>query len=310
MSIVLNVSQSILGQPWRWRMLEADARDPGFAPDDLVTQLLLARGCPRDGLGAHRMPSIRAFMPDPSIFRDMDRAAERLADAVQAGEHVAIFGDYDVDGATSAALMILLLRDLGLEARPYIPDRLMEGYGPSGEALVRLKGEGASLIVTVDCGAQAFEALEMARVAGVDVIVVDHHKCAAALPHAYALVNPNRLDEVEGAEHGHLAAVGVAFLVGAALIRVLRSRGHFEGRAEPRLLHLLDIVALGTVADVASLKGLNRAFVAQGLKVMAARRNIGLNALISAARLTRAPTATDLGFALGPRINAGGRVGK
>jgi single-stranded-DNA-specific exonuclease len=150
----------------------------------------------------------------------------------------------------------------------------------------------------------------MARVAGVDVIVVDHHKCAAALPHAYALVNPNRLDEVEGAEHGHLAAVGVAFLLGAALIRVLRTRGHFEGRAEPRLLDLLDIVALGTVADVASLKGLNRAFVSQGLKVMAARRNIGLNALISAARLTRAPTATDLGFALGPRINAGGRVGK
>ena len=310
MNPVLNVSRSILGQPWRWRMLEADARDPGFAPDDLVTQLLLARGCPREALDAHKAPSIRGFMPDPSIFRDMDRAAARLADAVQTGEQVTIFGDYDVDGATSAALMILLLRDLGLEARAYIPDRLMEGYGPSGEALVRLKEEGASLIVTVDCGAQAFEALEMARVAGVDVIVVDHHKCAAALPHAHALVNPNRLDETEGAEHGHLAAVGVAFLLGAALIRLLRSRGWFDGRAEPRLLDLLDIVALGTVADVAQLKGLNRAFVSQGLKVMAQRRNIGLNALISASRLTRAPTATDLGFALGPRINAGGRVGK
>jgi single-stranded-DNA-specific exonuclease len=307
---VLNITRSILGQPWRWRMLEADARDPGYAPDDLVTQLLLARGCPRDALDAHKAPSIRGFMPDPSIFRDMDRAAERLADAVKVGEKVTIFGDYDVDGATSAALMILLLRDLGLEARAYIPDRLMEGYGPSGEALVRLKEEGASLIVTVDCGAQAFEALEMARIAGVDVIVVDHHKCAAALPHAHALVNPNRLDEVEGAEFGHLAAVGVAFLLGAALIRLLRTRGFFEGRAEPRLLDLLDIVALGTVADVAQLKGLNRAFVAQGLKVMAQRRNIGLNALISASRLTRAPTSTDLGFALGPRINAGGRVGK
>lgn len=310
MSPVLNVSCSILGQPWRWRMLEADARDPGFAPDDLVTQLLLARGCPREALDAHKAPSIRGFMPDPSIFRDMDRAAARLADAIQAGEQVTIFGDYDVDGATSAALMILLLRDLGLEARAYIPDRLMEGYGPSGTALVRLKEEGASLIVTVDCGAQAFEALEMARVAGVDVIVVDHHKCAAALPHAHALVNPNRLDETEGAEHGHLAAVGVAFLLGAALIRLLRARGWFDGRAEPRLLDLLDIVALGTVADVAQLRGLNRAFVSQGLKVMAQRRNIGLNALISASRLTRAPTATDLGFALGPRINAGGRVGK
>ena len=310
MNTVLNITRSILGQPWRWRMLEADARDPGYAPDDLVTQLLLARGCPRDALDAHKAPSIRGFMPDPSIFRDMDRAAERLADAVKAGEKVTIFGDYDVDGATSAALMILLLRDLGLEARAYIPDRLMEGYGPSGEALVRLKEEGASLIVTVDCGAQAFEALEMARVADVDVIVVDHHKCAAALPHAHALVNPNRLDEAEGAEFGHLAAVGVAFLLGAALVRLLRTRGFFEGRPEPRLLDLLDIVALGTVADVAQLKGLNRAFVAQGLKVMAQRRNIGLNALISASRLTRAPTSTDLGFALGPRINAGGRVGK
>jgi len=309
-SAVLNISHSILGQPWRWRMLEADARDPGFAPDDLVTQLLLSRGCPRDELDAHKLPSIRGFMPNPSIFQDMDRAAERLADAVQGGEQVTVFGDYDVDGATSAALMILVLRDLGLEARAYIPDRLMEGYGPSGEALVRLKEEGASLIVTVDCGAQAFEALEMARVAGVDVIVVDHHKCAAALPHAFALVNPNRLDETEGAAHGHLAAVGVAFLLGAALVRLLRTRGWFETREEPRLLDLLDIVALGTVADVAQLKGLNRAFVSQGLKVMAQRRNIGLNALISASRLTRAPTATDLGFALGPRINAGGRVGK
>ena len=310
MNTVLNITHSILGQPWRWRMLETDARDPGFAPDDLVTQLLLARGCPRDALAAHKAPSIRAFMPDPSIFRDMDRAADRLANAVQAGEQIAVFGDYDVDGGTSAALMILLLRDLGLEARSYIPDRLMEGYGPSGPALVRLKDEGASLIITVDCGAQAFEALEMARVAGVDVVVVDHHKCASALPHALALVNPNRLDETEGAAHGHLAAVGVAFLLGAALIRALRTRGFFADRPEPKLLDLLDLVALGTVADVASLKGLNRAFVAQGLKVMAKRGNIGIDALLTASRLTRAPTSTDLGFALGPRINAGGRVGK
>ena len=310
MNTVLNITQSILGQPWRWRALSADARDPDYSPDDLVTQLLMARGCPRDALEAHRLPSIRGFMPDPSIFRDMDRAAERLAAAVLVQEQVTIFGDYDVDGATSAALMILLLRQLGLAASAYIPDRLMEGYGPSGEALVKIATGGASLIVTVDCGAQAFEALEMAREAGVDVIVVDHHKCATTLPLAYAVVNPNRLDEGEGAAHGHLAAVGVAFLLGAALIRTLRARGFFTSRAEPKLLDLLDIVALGTVADVAALRGLNRAFVAQGLKVMAARRNIGLNALLEASRLTRAPTATDLGFALGPRINAGGRVGK
>lgn len=310
MSAVLDIHHSILGQPWRWRALAADARDPGFAPDDLVTQLLLARGCPREALEAHRVPSIRTFMPDPSIFRDMDRAADRLADAVIAGEKVTIFGDYDVDGATSAALMIRVLRDLGLDPAAYIPDRLMEGYGPSGEALVRIAAGGSSLIVTVDCGAQAFDALAAARDAGVDVVVVDHHKCAAALPHAHALVNPNRLDESEGAAHGHLAAVGVAFLLAAALVRTLRARGFFAGRPEPRLLDLLDMVALGTVADVAQLKGLNRAFVAQGLKVMGQRRNIGLNALIEASRLSRAPTASDLGFALGPRINAGGRVGK
>jgi single-stranded-DNA-specific exonuclease len=309
MSPVLGVTESILGQPWHWRALAADGRD-GFGTDDLVTQLLLARGAPRDDLDRHRTPSIRAFMPDPSVFRDMDRAATRLADAVEAHESIAVFGDYDVDGATSAALLILILRDLGVEARPYIPDRLLEGYGPSGAALKRLAAEGASLIVTVDCGAQAFDALAAAHAHPVDVVVVDHHKCAAALPLAHALVNPNRLDEGEGAEHGHLAAVGVCFLLAAALIRTLRARGFFATRAEPRLIDHLDIVALGTVADVAQLRGLNRAFVAQGLKVMAQRRNIGLAALIEASRLTRAPTCSDLGFALGPRINAGGRVGR
>ncbi|MFM7028097.1 MAG: single-stranded-DNA-specific exonuclease RecJ [Chakrabartia sp.] len=303
MSLPHVFERSITGQAWRWR-------GAGGTADDLVTQLLLARGCPFEELEAYRTPSIRAFMPDPSGFQDMDRAAERLADAVEAQEAVTIFGDYDVDGATSAALLIRLLRDLGLSAGYYIPDRLLEGYGPSGDALVRLRQEGASLVVTVDCGAQAFEALDMARAAGLDVIVVDHHKCASDLPAALALVNPNRLDEGAGAAHGHLAAVGVAWLLAAALVRTLRQRGYFAARPEPKLLDLLDIVALGTVADVAQLKGLNRAFVAQGLKVMAGGRNIGLNALAAAARLTRAPACSDLGFALGPRINAGGRVGK
>ncbi len=309
------VTRSILGQPWRWRGLANDDSgalegDRGFRPDSLVDQLLMARGCTRDALESHRTPTIRAFMPDPSIFRDMDKAAERLAHAVEHQEPVTIFGDYDVDGATSAALLVRLLRDLGLRAGTYIPDRLLEGYGPSADALVRLAEAGASLVVTVDCGAMAYEALQAAKDAGLDVVVVDHHKCATSLPVAHALVNPNRLDEGEGAAHGHLAAVGVAFLLGAALIRTLRARGWFASRPEPKLLELLDIVALGTVADVAQLKGLNRAFVAQGLKVMAGRRNIGLAALIEAARLTRNPTCTDLGFALGPRINAGGRVGR
>lgn len=306
----LNINRSITGQSWRWRGVSADGRDGGMEAGDLVTQLLLARGCGPDQLAAYRDPTIRAFMPNPSIFRDMDVAAERLADAILRQERVTIFGDYDVDGATSAALLIRLLRSLGLEAGYYIPDRLMEGYGPSGEALVKLAESGSSLIVTVDCGAQAFEALAMAKAVGVDVVVVDHHKCATTLPEAFALVNPNRLDEDEGAAHGHLAAVGVAWLLGAALLRVLRARGYFADRSEPNLLELLDIVALGTVADVAQLRGLNRAFVAQGLKVMAGRRNTGLNALIAASRLSRSPLCSDLGFALGPRINAGGRVGK
>jgi single-stranded-DNA-specific exonuclease len=299
----LSVTASISGQSWRWR----NGAGPG---DDLIAGLLLARGCPPDEIDAHRAPTLRGFMPDPSIFRDMDLAAVRLADAVARGEAVTVFGDYDVDGATSAALLIRLLRGLGLSPAAYIPDRLMEGYGPSGEALVKIAESGASLIVTVDCGAQAFEALRQAREAGVDVIVVDHHQCTAELPLALAMVNPNRLDEGEGAAHGHLAAVGVAFLLGAALLRELRVRGFFASRPEPKLLDLLDLVALGTVADVAALRGLNRAFVAQGLKVMAAGRNIGLEALLAAARLKRAPQCSDLGFALGPRINAGGRVGK
>ncbi|MBV9882850.1 MAG: single-stranded-DNA-specific exonuclease RecJ [Sphingomonadaceae bacterium] len=310
-TLVCGVSRSILGQPWCWRAGSAEAGDNGFQPDDLVDQLLMARGVARDDLARHRAPTLRGFMPDPSVFRDMDKAAGRLADAVAAGEAITIFGDYDVDGATSAALLIRLLRQLGLDPQAYIPDRLMEGYGPSGAALVRIAEGGTRLIVTVDCGAQAFEALAQAKAAGIEVIVVDHHKCASRLPEGFAIVNPNRLDESEdGAAHGHLAAVGMAFLLGAGLLRTLRGRGFFAGRAEPKLIELLDLVALGTVADVAQLRGLNRAFVTQGLKVMAARRNIGLAALADAARLHRAPECRDLGFALGPRINAGGRVGK
>jgi single-stranded-DNA-specific exonuclease len=279
--------------------------------DDIVRQLLLSRGVAAEDIERHRQPTLRNFLPDPSLFRDMDVAADRIAQAVLAGETITIYGDYDVDGATSSALLIRLLRDLGVEAGYYIPDRLLEGYGPSGEALVRLGQSGSSLIVTVDCGAMAHEALAMAHDAGIDVIVVDHHKCSAELPKTVALVNPNRLDEEDdAAAHGHLAAVGVAFLLGIALVRTLRQRGFFAGRQEPDLLALLDVVALGTVADVAALHGLNRAFVAQGLKVMARRDNIGMSALIDASRLKRSPACSDLGFALGPRINAGGRVGE
>lgn len=307
MSFALGVERSARGQPWRWRR----TGEAGLAMDALVDELLLARGVPRDDLERHRKPTIRDFLPDPSAFKDMDKGSERLAEAVQGGETIAIFGDYDVDGATSAALLVLLLRRLGVEPMIYIPDRLMEGYGPSGSALVKLKEGGASLAVTVDCGAQAFEALQQAKDAGLDVIVVDHHQCVTLLPVAFALINPNRLDEGDiGAAHGHLAAVGMAFLLGVALVRELRGRGFFEEREEPKLVDLLDLVALGTVADVARLHTLNRAFVTQGLKVMAGRQNIGMCALAEAARLVKPPSCRDLGFALGPRINAGGRVGK
>ncbi len=308
MNAALNVERSVSGQPWRWRR----SGEPGLTPDALVDELLLARGVEREDLARHRSPTIRDFLPDPSCFQDMDKGAKRLADAVETGESIAIFGDYDVDGATSAALLVLLLRRLGADPMVYIPDRLMEGYGPSGKALCELKDKGASIAICVDCGAQAFEALEEAKAAELEVIVVDHHQCASLLPVAFAMINPNRLDESDlGAAHGHLAAVGMAFLLGVALLRELRTRGRFVGdNPEPKIIDLLDLVALGTVADVARLKSLNRAFVTQGLKIMAARQNIGLSALADAGRLVKPPSCRDLGFVLGPRINAGGRVGK
>lgn len=279
--------------------------------EDILTQLLLTRGVLPDDVARHAKPTLREFLPDPSQFKDMEAAAERITQAIMGREKITVYGDYDVDGATSAALLIELLRDLGAEAEYYIPDRLLEGYGPSGEALVRLGEAGSSLIVTVDCGAMAHEALKQAHEEGVDVIVVDHHKCSPELPLTAALVNPNRLDEnAIAAAHGHLAAVGVAFLLAIAIVRMMRERDFFKDRTEPDLMALLDLVALGTVADVAALHGLNRAFVAQGLKVMARRERIGMAALIDASRLKRAPQCSDLGFALGPRINAGGRVGE
>lgn len=314
LSPVLGVTQSLSDKSWEWRggNMELDpSLDPRGLNQDITAQLLMTRGVAPDDIERHANPTMREFLPDPSAFKDMDQAAARIADAVISREAVTIYGDYDVDGATSAALLVEVLRGLGHDASYYIPDRLLEGYGPSGEALVKLAEEGSSLIVTVDCGAMAHEALTMAREAGVDVIVVDHHKCSPDLPPTAALVNPNRLDESDlGAAHGHLAAVGVAFLLAIALVRTLRARDYFENRKEPDLMALLDLVALGTVADVAALHGLNRAFVAQGLKILARRARIGMAALMDASRLNRAPIASDLGFALGPRINAGGRIGE
>ena len=307
---VLGVEASLLGR--RWTLRHADERtarmlSQRFELPDVLGRVLAGRGLEAETVPAFLEPSLRDSLPDPSHLLDMDLAAERLAGAVMQDEAVAIFGDYDVDGATSTALMLRYLRAVGGRAGFHIPDRIDEGYGPNAAALERLAGQGASVIVTVDCGTAAFEPLEAARRAGVDVIVVDHHVAEPQLPPALAVVNPNRLDETSPL--GHLAAAGLVFVLLVAVNRALRHAGWFKTRPEPDLLSFLDLVALGTVCDVVPLKGLNRAFVTQGLKVMAKRRNAGLAALADVAGLDEAPRAYHLGFVLGPRVNAGGRVG-
>ncbi len=311
---VFDVRQSVTGLAWRWRLADparALHLAQAYGLEESVARVLAARAPDLERADTLLQPTIRDWMPDPSIFKDMECAACHLVDAIQAGRNIVVFGDYDVDGATSAALLLRFIGQVGGVASAYIPDRLLEGYGPSGAALENLARAGAELVITVDCGTQAFEALERAQAAGLPVIVVDHHKAGWALPPALAVVNPNRLDEdPQAAAHGHLAAVGMAFLLAVAANRLLRQRGHYAARQEPNLLELLDLVALGTVADVAPLRGLNRAFVTQGLKLMARRGNTGLSALIDVSTPDRAPRAGDLGFHLGPRINAGGRVGQ
>lgn len=306
---MLPVAQSILGQPWRWRGTGPGLPGAGRAAgiSDLVADLFSTRGGATADYARLAEPRLRDWLPDPHILIDMQAAADRLSHAVRAGEAITVFGDYDVDGATSAALLIRFLRAAGADPQAYIPDRLLEGYGPSADAMRTIAARGARLVVTVDCGAQGFDALAAARAAGLDVVVIDHHQCATELPACQALVNPNRLDQIAG--HGHLAAVGVTFLLAVATARALRVTGHWTQRPEPQLLDLLDLVALGTVADVVPLTGLNRAFVAQGLKIFARRGNAGLAALADVAGLTARPVARDLGFALGPRVNAGGRIG-
>lgn len=312
-SYVYGVERSVLGLPWRWRadMAAGAAIAQAHGLPEAVGLVLAGRGAEVESVGRLIKPTLRDWLPDPSVLQDMDRAAERLADAVRRQEPVVIFGDYDVDGATSTALLIRLLRAVGGVASYYIPDRIAEGYGPNTAAMTALAQAGAKVVVTVDCGTQSFEPLAAAKAAGLDVVVVDHHKAGWALPEAFAIVNPNRLDDDAGKEYGHLAAVGVAFLLAVAVNRVLRLSGWYaNGRPEPDLLSMLDLVALGTVADVMALTGLNRVFVAQGLRVMARRDNLGLATLCDVSKMDRAPTCSDLGFQLGPRINAGGRVGR
>ena len=272
---------------------------------DMVGRLLAGRGIGIDRAADFLDPTLRALMPDPDVLADMPTASARLADAVQTGETVAVFGDYDVDGASSGALMAGYLRDLGCNVLSSVPDRLSEGYGPNAPALRSLAAQGATLIVCVDCGTAAGEAL--AAVKGIaDVVVLDHHKAEGLPPDVVATVNPNRLDCTSGL--GMLCAAAIAFLAAVATTRVLRRRGHFGAGHEPDMMALLDLVALATVCDVMPLTGLNRAFVTQGLKVMARRERVGINALLDVAAVKDRPSAMTLGFALGPRINAAGRI--
>ncbi|MEO5336498.1 MAG: single-stranded-DNA-specific exonuclease RecJ [Magnetospirillum sp. WYHS-4] len=311
MDTVLGVESSLTGR--RWLRRDGDERialalSQRLDVPEIVGRVLAGRGVGLDEAEVFLNPTLKALLPDPHRFKDMKAACDRLAAAVTGGERILLFGDYDVDGATSAALLSRFLTAVGGKVRVYVPDRLKEGYGPNAPALLRLKDEGASLAVTVDCGTGAHEALAAAAAAGLDCIVVDHHEAEARLPVALAVVNPNRLDE--SGYCGELAAVGVAFLVAVGLNRRLREAGWYKRREEPNLLQWLDLVALGTVCDVVPLKGLNRAFVAQGLKVMAGRGNPGLKALADVAGVAEAPGTYHAGFLLGPRINAGGRVGQ
>jgi single-stranded-DNA-specific exonuclease len=310
----LGVEHSATGRAWRDRLDERGAaRALAIAQrhevPELLARILAGRNIDVDGVDAFLDPAIKRAMPDPHVLAGMREAAGRIADAVARGETVAIFGDYDVDGATSAALLARFLRHAGLEPLIHIPDRLFEGYGPNVEAVRALAARGATLLVTVDCGTTSIEPLAEARALNVDVIVVDHHQADEALPPAFAIVNPNRRDDLSGL--GHLAAVGLTFMTVVAVNRELRARGLWnEGRPEPDLLALLDDVALGTVADVVPLVGLNRAFVAKGLIALRRRERVGHRSLMDVARLSGPPEAWHLGFLLGPRINAGGRIGR
>jgi single-stranded-DNA-specific exonuclease len=312
----LGVDKSVTGRRWVGRDAYDDraamALSQRLGVPEAVGRIMAMRDIDPDKAEAFLNPTLKSALPDPSIFRDMDSAAERIADAVEQREAIVVFGDYDVDGATSSAVLLRFLGAVGGQASSYIPDRLKEGYGPNTDAMVAIQKNGADLVVTVDCGTTSFEPLQAATTAGLDVIVVDHHEAEAQLPSAIAVVNPKRLDEADN-PYSHLAAVGITFLLTVAINRVLRTRGWFASdtdKKEPDLLSLLDLVALGTVCDVVPLTGLNRAFVHQGLKVMATRGNTGINALADVAGVDETPGTYHAGFILGPRVNAGGRVGE
>jgi single-stranded-DNA-specific exonuclease len=313
-SFFLGVERSVTGRAWRDRL---DPRGQTRAMTiaqrhglpELLARVLAGRGVEPDEVEAYLDPSVRRLMPDPHVLVAMEAASARIADAVTRGETVAIFGDYDVDGATASALLARHLRQCGLDPIVHIPDRIFEGYGPNVDAVRSFAERGVRLLVTVDCGTTSIEPLTEAKKLGLDTVVIDHHQADEELPPALAIVNPNRADDLSGL--GQLAAVGLVFLTLVAVNRQLRQRGFWTAaRPEPDLLSLLHLVALGTVADVVPLTGLNRAFVSKGLIALRRREDIGTTALMDAARLTGPPEPWHLGFLLGPRINAGGRIGR
>ncbi len=308
-SAFLGVEKSLLGRQWVARPYDerqALAIAQRFQLPDVLARGLSARGLTVETAESFLDPRLRDLMPNPSLLKDMDKAVDRFIVALKAKEKIAVFGDYDVDGATSSALLIRYTRALGHDLRLYIPDRQTEGYGPNPKAMQTLAKEGIGLTVTVDCGVTSYDALEAAKEAGMDVIVIDHHAAEPNLPPAVAVVNPNRIDDQMMDELGTLAAVGVTYLFLVAVNRALKE----QGIKTPNLLSLLDLVALGTVCDVVKLTGLNRAYVAQGLKVMQARQNVGIAALAQTARASREMDSFTAGFVLGPRVNAGGRIGE
>ncbi|MGC6511574.1 MAG: single-stranded-DNA-specific exonuclease RecJ [Parvibaculales bacterium] len=308
--VVLGVEKSAAARKWVMRQTDerlSMAIAQRYGLPEAVARLVASRHVPLEEVPGYLEPKLSSLMPDPYVLKDMEKAAQRLCQALQAEETVAVFGDYDVDGATSSALLVNYFQALGKNLRVYIPDRMREGYGPNVSAFETLHQEGVQLIITVDCGTMAHEALDAAENLGMEVIVADHHQTGTEMPNCFALVNPKRPDDESGLDY--LAAVGVTFMLVVALNRRLREIGYFRDCQEPDLLNFLDVVALGTVCDVVPLTGVNRAFVTQGLKIMSGRRNIGLRALADMAKLEGTPMAFDCGFKLGPRINAGGRVG-
>ena len=306
--LFLDVRRSAGGLAWTHRLSErqdmaalAIAQNHGVP--DIVARVLAGRGVSAPEAARFLDPTVRDLLPDPASLTDMDKAAARLAGAVERRERMAIFGDYDVDGAASSALLKRFLDHFGVPNEIYIPDRIFEGYGPNPDAMRELVSRGAGLIVTVDCGTNSAAAIDAARQAGADVVVLDHHQVAGALPDAVAVVNPNRQDDLSG--QGHLCAAGVVFLALVRTAALLRARGI----APPDLLGLLDLVALATVCDVVPLTGVNRAFVVKGLQAMRRQGHVGLAELARVARIGEPLNTFHLAFMIGPRINAGGRIG-